>query len=339
MTALMTMAATARPPGLGDARVPCPLCGGLIHPVAGRCKHCKEDLTQFRAGRPQAAATLPSLNGRAITAPSALHAPPPIAAPPTGYAPPAQTGTATNGQATTLTAAPIAINAREGSQPILPPRQTGSWRANEKPASSLLRSWPIVVIGVAVLAIVTAVVIMVLPQDKKTSGKKIGAPPPAPERMDVDPTNPKSSQLTPPKSQDDPWADDQTTPPAPHAQVHPQAPMTPDPLTPDPNSTDPNDIFGQLGGGLGAGGSGVMVAAFDKMCTKLKGCGDADPSISSICDQFSAFRQAMPQMPTSCAAAQKCLQQIDNFSCTNDTVNLVTAVYAIQDCKDAITGC
>ena len=328
MTALMTMAAPARPPGLGDARVPCPLCGGLIHPVAGRCKHCKEDLSQFRAGRPQAAATLPALNGSPIMAPATLHTPPA----PTGYMP----TNGTNGQATTTTAAaPIAIQAREGSQPILPPRQTGSWRADQKPASSLWRSWPILVIGVAVLAIVTAVVIMVLPQDKKSSGKKIGTPPPAPERMDVDPTNPKSSQLNPPKP-DDPWADDQNTPsPAPHAQ--PQAPMTPDPLTPDPN-TDPNDLFGSLGGGTG--GSAVMMAAMDKMCTKLKTCGDADPSISAVCDQFSTFKNALPQVPTSCGAAQKCLQAIDKFSCTaGDAVNVMVAVYAIQDCKDAITGC
>ena len=337
MTALMTMAATARPPGLGDARVPCPLCGGLIHPVAGRCKHCKEDLSQFRAGRPQAAATLPSLNGNAITAPSTLHPPSPVVTQTNGYAPPTQTGT--NGQ--TPMAAPIAIQAREGSQPILPPRQTGSWRAKETQSSSLLRSWPIIVIGVAVLAIVTAVVIMVLPQDKKSSGKKIGAPPPAPERMDVDPTNPKSSQLNPPK-QDDPWAnDDQSTPPAPHMQPV-QPPMTPDPLNPDPNA-DPNDILGQLGngmsGGMGTGGGSVMLAAFDKICTKLKSCNDTDPSVSMICDQFSAVKQVMPQLPTGCAAAQKCLQQIDNFSCSNDAVNVMTALYAIPDCKDAITGC
>src|SRR5205814_5764562 len=120
MTALMTMAATARPPGLGDARVPCPLCGGLIHPVAGRCKHCKEDLSTFRAGRPQAAATLPALNGHTITAPATLHAPPPVVAAQTnGYMP--TSGNGTNGQST-ITAAPIAIQARDGSQPILPPR-------------------------------------------------------------------------------------------------------------------------------------------------------------------------------------------------------------------------
>ena len=42
------MAVAARP-GPSDARVPCPLCGGLIHPIAGKCKHCKADLTAHRA--------------------------------------------------------------------------------------------------------------------------------------------------------------------------------------------------------------------------------------------------------------------------------------------------
>src|SRR6185436_840302 len=141
MTALMTMAATARPPGIGDARMPCPHCGGLIHPVAGKCKHCKQDLTQFRAGRPQAAATLPALNGHAITAPapSTLRTPGPGVST-NGFAPPLTTTNGTNGHAP---AVPLAIpQAREGSQPILPPRETGSWRAKETQTGSLWRSWP-----------------------------------------------------------------------------------------------------------------------------------------------------------------------------------------------------
>ena len=153
MTALMTMAATARPPGIGDARMPCPLCGGLIHPVAGKCKHCKQDLTQFRAGRPQAAATLPSLNGHAITAPapSTLHTPGPSST--NGYSPPIApvNGSGTNGHAAAARAPlPMPISEREGSQPILPPRQTGSWHAKDTERASLWRSWPMVVIGVAV---------------------------------------------------------------------------------------------------------------------------------------------------------------------------------------------
>ena len=139
MTALETMAAAARPPGLGDARVPCPLCGGLIHPVAGRCKHCKEDLSQFRAGRPQAAAALPALNG-ARPATSRERSPAH-----------ARDVPGTNGHAPAI---PVAIRAREGSQPILPPRPTGRSMRGARAARALWKSWPMLVIGVAVLAIV-----------------------------------------------------------------------------------------------------------------------------------------------------------------------------------------
>ena len=48
-----------------EARVPCPVCRGPIHPVAGRCKHCKTDLAAMRAGKPQEApGALPSLGNR-----------------------------------------------------------------------------------------------------------------------------------------------------------------------------------------------------------------------------------------------------------------------------------
>ena len=46
----------SRLPWPSDARVPCPLCGGLIHPIAGRCKHCKADLADAPRRAPAAAA-------------------------------------------------------------------------------------------------------------------------------------------------------------------------------------------------------------------------------------------------------------------------------------------
>jgi hypothetical protein len=244
-------------------------------------------------------------------------------------------GNGTNGH---VVAAPIAVGStREASQPILPPRQTGSWHAKDTDRVSMWRSWPMIVIGVAVLAIVTAVVIMVLPQDHKASGKKIGAPPPAPERMDVDPTHPKSSQLTPPQSGDDPWAqpDDQLPDPRPH----PPSVQPVDPFAGQNDPNDPNDLFGNLAGGQQANPSAgsFMFAAVDKMCAKLKSCGNADPTMQTVCDQFSAMGKQFPT-PT-CDAAQRCLQAIDKLSCTNDTVNVVTALYGIQDCSTALNDC
>lgn len=39
-----------------EPRTSCPACGGQIHPIAGRCKHCKADLTRLRAGHAPVAA-------------------------------------------------------------------------------------------------------------------------------------------------------------------------------------------------------------------------------------------------------------------------------------------
>jgi anti-sigma factor RsiW len=47
-----------------EARIPCPACGGPIHPVAGRCKHCKTDLAAWHTGKPQVTSALPSLGNR-----------------------------------------------------------------------------------------------------------------------------------------------------------------------------------------------------------------------------------------------------------------------------------
>lgn len=204
MTALANMA-TARPPGIADARVPCPLCGGLIHPVAGRCKHCKEDLTSFRAGRPQAAAALPPLGG-----------PPPV---PNG----------TNGHAAAA-AIPVAMPAREGSQPILPPRTTTRSLPVARPRAAW-RSWPMLVIALAAIAIVAATVILIMPPGERKRDGKMSSPP-APERMDVNPLPDQHDQI-------DPWGEPGTVPhtpdplPTPPPSMPPPAPPQPQMLYPD----------------------------------------------------------------------------------------------------------
>ncbi len=313
MTALETMAAAARPPGLGDARVPCPQCGGLIHPVAGRCKHCKEDLTQFRTGRPQAAAALPSLNGTAVAVQTAV--------------PPG-----TNGHAPAAAAPTVVIPAaREGSQPILPPRPTGRSMRAQKPRAAWM-SWPMLVIAIAVVAIIVAVVIMILPQDTPRTGSRKLPPTPAPERMETNPLPPKASQI-------DPWGGG----PDPGAQPpQPQAPQTIDPNDLNVAPADPDDLFGGLGGtggGLGGGAGAVMFNVVDKVCTKLKDCPDLDQAlISMACDQFKALPK-MP-MPTNCPSAQRCLDAVDHLSCGSaNGTNPLTVMYQISECTAALTDC
>src|SRR5690242_19493248 len=108
--------ALAGPPGGAprdpvSGRLPCPLCGGLIHPVAGRCKHCKQDLVAHRGARPAAAAPLPAILG----APGAIAA---------------------------------AARARDASAPVpmLPAGPSGTAVAPER---SAWRSWPVIAIAIA----------------------------------------------------------------------------------------------------------------------------------------------------------------------------------------------
>lgn len=317
MTALTNMAAAARPPGIGDARVPCPLCGGLIHPVAGRCKHCKQDLTTLRAGRPQAATALPSLAG----VPAAAAA----------------------------VAAPAPVVAREASAPILPQRTTGRTMAAQRPRGSLLRNWPLIVIVLAMLAIVAAVVIMVLPQNTASAGgKRQLMPTPAPDRMDTMPgTGRQSSNLPPGSSGGDPWAD----PGDPNPNAVPRnapVPPPPDVVVPDPDDVDPddddlvapadpNDLYGSLGG---ATNTQFMLTMIQHACDKLKSCPNAaGGSVDIACTAFGTMQAQ--NAPSQCPPAQRCLRAIDRIDCDAATqgVDPLSTVMTLQDCMTAMRDC
>lgn len=271
-------------PGVAEARVPCPLCGGLIHPVAGRCKHCKQDLAATRAGRPAAAVPLPALQNV------------PVAVVPIGDAP---------------------------SQPILPPRLTARSAPVEPEAHG--PSWPIYVIGVAVVAIAGAIVTMVWPQHSSASTHML-QPPPAPERMDTDPM--------PQPGASDPWGTGNN---APHTQVVPRS--TPDPLPAQPpQQPDDDQQFGFGGIGGAAGGSpDFMLAALGHACKKLKTCPNADDTLDTLCDTYMAFPQSAT--PTTCATGQKCLDAIDNMSCSQTAASPLSVVQMFGDCTKALTSC
>lgn len=276
-----------------EARVTCPLCGGLIHPVAGRCKHCKEDLSAMRAGRPAAQAPLPPLNHQNNHVSGGQTIPNPVVA------------------ATYIAPVPI-VMPREGSQPILPPRQTARSAAVPQPGSPL-RSWPVVVIGLAAVAIIAAVAIMVWPPAKPARMRDQHGvqPPPAPEHMDSDPL----------PAQQDPWAA--------HTQADPPAPRhTPDPLP------KPNDTGLQLPGG--ASGTDVMFAIMSHACTRLKTCPDADESVRDMCDVFSQA-QAITKAPD-CDAAKQCLDAIDKLDC-QEAASPTSLLSTIPSCLKAETSC
>jgi hypothetical protein len=147
-----------------EARVPCPRCGGAIHPVAGKCKHCKADLAALRVGKPQAAAALPKLATPAVVAapppsdqdiwsrPADRQAAPAPYAPTAPYAgPPSSPMRAIDHSSAQF--APVGGHDDEsGPVPILPPRPTGRMFIAQPTAR-----WPIVVIAISVLAILLSI--------------------------------------------------------------------------------------------------------------------------------------------------------------------------------------
>jgi hypothetical protein len=301
--------------GPSDARIPCPQCGGLVHPIAGKCRHCKADLSSFRGARPAAASPLPALD-------------------------------TTPGKPEVVNAAPVAI-AKEASQPVLPPRPTGQMAGQTARESqrSTWKSWPMLVIILATIAIVTALVIMVWPTSRVANAKHTLEPPPAPERMDTNSLTPSPTAppVKPPRDPqrgpDDPWAN----PSPPHSSNTPSR-RTPDPLPPsDPDLVDP---FGHTGGmsGLGPLGgmaglnAGLMKAMLQHGCDRLAACGSTDDMLRMTCKVgLDAVKNAPP--PPTCPAAERCIKKLDQLDCAIHVTgfsDLLTLLPDAQDCLAAL---
>jgi hypothetical protein len=316
------MAAAARPgsPDARDARVPCPQCGGLIHPIAGKCKHCKADLTAFRSARPAANTPLPALN----------HAPAPVNGQPP-HAPIAH--------AVAMPPAPY-----DAGRPVLPPRPSAH-AATAEPAGSAWRSWPVLVIVLAMLAIVAAVVLMMWPP-RSRDGKRALQPPPAPERMDTQtpPVMPKiDSPATPPQapqgSAHDPWSGQPPTGTDPSAAQDPADPAQADPADADDPDLDAIDLTPRAGPprrhAPPLNGSGMLVLAMTAhVCQKLAVCDTSDARMKNACDMISRMRT----VPPTCPAAQRCFQQIDAMTCSDQPGSLqVDRLFRrFSDCLDAM---
>lgn len=347
------MAVASRSSAPGDARVQCSLCGGLVHPIAGRCKHCKADLASARSARPQAAAILPPL-ANPVNAPAPAKPMPQFAAPvaPTPAAPPnAETLVGATPVALPTTVPSIIVEpapAREAynpipdGRPILPPRPTGRMRARSGDERGwLARNWPVFVIILASIAIILAVILMVWPkQDVVDVGTKNGAAGPAPERMETNPLPPPST---------DPWQNGQ--PPSGNNQAQP----APTPPPPDPDDTtmiDPNDPlkdpFNSGGGGLGLGGGSNSIAFVllgniaNHLCTKAKTC--TDQTVATMCAGMSMFPTS--PIPSSCPQAARCLEIIDQIDVCDGGVssgiggpNFPQLMMKTSDCMDALTRC
>ena len=310
------MAAAAKAQGPADARIPCPLCGGLIHPIAGRCKHCKEDVSATRSSRP-ASAPLPALQASARPGTNG-HANG------NGVAKPVHPANA-------YMAVPIAVRTEPESQPILPPRPTGRMEATGTARPSSWKSWPVIVIGIAVLAIIVAVILMVWPPGTTTKADaKTLAPPPAPERMDTNPS-PSTGGNGPQGSLDDPWKSNPGAAPDP-APAQPAPPSVPDidDIQP-PNLSDPF----RSGGGLNDNMLGMTTAILKHACDRLASCPNADDTMKQLC---TVGKMSLPNAPApTCSAAQKCLSEVDALPCGDlDAATTMNMMQGVQSCVDAL---
>jgi hypothetical protein len=221
---------------------------------------------------------------------------------------------------------------REYGAPILPPRQTGRSINAQQPRS--WKSWPMLVIVLASIAIVVAVVMMVWPQAPTDKGRHITQPP-APERMETDPLPPAGAGNT---NGADPWGGHSQADPAPAA---PRA--TPDPLppsTPPQNNADPDPIdpLGGIGALGGIAGPDIMMTAMAHACTKMKSCPNADDTLTQVCDAVAMFPQSAPP---SCDAGKRCLESIDKLDCNTsfDNTSPLALANQFQDCIKAATSC
>lgn len=341
---MKVMAVAARSSGPSEARVPCPLCGGLIHPIAGKCKHCKADVSAQRSTRPAAMAALPALAAPGmppIVPPTVATEPPPaiIGTPAGDVTASGNSAYAPHLAATVISPSPVVATAN----PILPPRPTG--RMQSEPPRSMWRNWPVIVIVLAVIAIGVAVVLMIWPPSSEAkAGTTRLPPPPAPERMDTNPMAPRAPRAGIPPGGADPWSKGNGASPA----VPPPDPddtLDPDDLLKDPFANPSGSLglntnpFGSLGGG-----GALVFGMIQRACDRMKQCPTTTAADMCKVMEQSLGQFPIPAVPASCVAAQRCLSQIDKLDLCGNSANtfgggglaeVTMLLSTAQDCIDA----
>lgn len=273
-----------------------------MHPIAGRCKHCKADLARMRAGSAapvKAPAPRPSLvalgggNGHAngangAAAASALLATPAVMVPPIGE---------------TTSDAP-----------------RGGWSSR----------WPLLVAFIAVIAIVASVALLLF---GGSSGKKRDTgvrrnDGPAPELTPTDPLAPRATPPAPPPSGGQP-----------HAGGIAPDPRQPDPVpgTPPPSAA-PAAPSANPRGPSTAGD--FFTTAIDVACQRMSSC-SADDQVAQYCPMARQTLQQMgTSVDQICpdydrAAAAECLDAVSRFPCPSGAFDPM----AMGDTLLGLSGC
>jgi hypothetical protein len=306
------MAAVANSSDPNEIRVACPFCSGFIHPIAGRCKHCKQDLGAHRSRLHGGPANLPALAA-------------PLASPVSGA------------RITT----PMPIPALDDSH------GTETERLLRRSGHSWARNWPLIVILAAVAAMIVALILLLLPQRDRGTRRIIT--PPSNDPMDTqtlpkDKSDPWSSPAPParPLTPRDPSTppDDSPAVPVPVEPALPDesgASADPaDPGNPDPDSSDPFDDgtgMAQRSGVLPR--SRFLTTAIAHLCRRMASC-VGDQVLRAMC---SRMNQTMPAIPDRCyepAKAQACLRAIDETSCDQTSLSM-SVLQLIPSCLELIS--
>lgn len=306
-------------PAVADVRVSCPACGGPIHPIAGRCKHCRADLVAARGGATGAAGTMIHVGTVARSAPKA-------------------------GAAPLVTPAPGPAALRPGLPS--PGQPVPALVAAVKPArGGWGKRWPLLVAAVAGVAILASVAVLLLGGDgKKARPRRVLGP--APDRMQTDdlPT--------------DPWARGSNTPDPSNGQLLPPAavpdlnPSRDDPAPPTHDPVDDDTLGGVAGGVLGGVDPGApatdtaeqfLRSAIEVTCKRLSACwGDA--TATSMCEQgrtlLDTQRDAVSTLcpRVNAAAAGQCLRQLATLPCPDQAASmdeLASMAYGLDPCMRA----
>jgi hypothetical protein len=205
-----------------DARIPCPVCGQHIHPVAGRCKHCKTDLVKLREQRGVRAPRLDpaTLAAAASYTPGASpFAPPPTVAPmqPLPLAP---------GPGGPVAGGPLPVEPALAGLPDAAPTLVDlpaayGDAAAIAPQSTWSRRWPVLVVALAGAAILLCAYLLLFANGDggattpTTLPRPAGAMP-APDRMDTSPARPvpvPTPRGQAPSTPTDPWGSPDDPPP------------------------------------------------------------------------------------------------------------------------------
>ncbi len=282
----------------------CPACGGQIHPIAGRCKHCKADLARLRAAAPPGRGAPPAQRPN-LVALGAAAAP----ALPSAGLPPLRGG---NGHA-----APV----------VMPPFP--SHAPDDAPRASWSSRWPLVVALIAVVAIVASIALLVFGggTKKKHDGARRNDGP-APEMM---PTDPQAPQIMP-------QAPGGGT--APHAQGITPDPSTPTPIIPSIPPPSPPSSGGAGPTSAPADVRSFATQAIDVTCRRLSSCGGSDPMIATYCTMARDMVPQMDDLEQMCgdydrAAAAQCLDAVSRFPCPGGNADYAAMAQTLM----GLSGC